>query len=423
MMLAALTLPATLAAQEVTPSQAELAAEQRADAAMDQGRYLDAVDTLRPFAFDAVGDPSDDFAGRAYRQYAGWISGGIPDPDIRISALAPADAQALTQADLRDAVSEIVSRARRTRVVVLNEDHGSQRSRAFALEVATALRPLGYTYLAVETLRNFADDATAAAKMKALAHDGYVRRETGVYSQDPIFGAFLRGSLKLGYLPIAYEATNEPSQDATRAQRIAQREEAQAEYLIRRVLEADPRAKLLVYVGLSHVTEAPLRMADGSEVGWMTTRLKAKTGINPLTIDQTEWLEHTTSVRSVGFGIVADRIGKSAAPFRSVVTFSNGEPLVLGRYATAVDLQVAHPRTLLANGRPDWLRGMGLKPLAIPPALRPTSGRRLVQAFGIHEPDEAVPMDQIVLAPGTSALTLMLPSGVGVRFATQAPAK
>lgn len=178
-----------------------------------------------------------------YRQYAGWVSGGIPDPDKEIRPDEPADAKALGGAELRDAIREIVSRARRTRVVILNEDHGSPRSRAFALEVASALRPLGYAILAAETFANDADDTKSAAAMTALAKDGYVRRETGFYSKDPTFAAFLRGALKLSYRPVAYEAAGEPAPNATRAQQLEYREEAQANFLIARVLKVTPRSQ------------------------------------------------------------------------------------------------------------------------------------------------------------------------------------
>ena len=53
-----------------------------------------------------------------------------------------------------DAIAEIVKRARKTRVVILNEAHDTSIGRAFGLEVARALRPLAYSLLAVEALSN-----------------------------------------------------------------------------------------------------------------------------------------------------------------------------------------------------------------------------------------------------------------------------
>jgi hypothetical protein len=58
---------------------------------------------------------------------------------------------AIEAAQGRPAIAEIVARAKRTRVVILDEDHLVPQDRAFGLQVARALRPLGYTFLAVET--------------------------------------------------------------------------------------------------------------------------------------------------------------------------------------------------------------------------------------------------------------------------------
>lgn len=420
MILAALALaPGMALAQNGGPPPAEIEAARKADAAMDKGRYLDAVEVLRPFANDADGKPAFGYGGQLYRQYAGWVSGGIPDPGKAERPLEPDEAKALAAAELRDAIAEIVDRARRTRIVMLNEDHGSPRSRAFALEVAKALRPLGYDILAAETLMNDADEAKSAAAMRRLAAEGYVRRETGFYSKDPTFAAFLRGALKLGYRPLAYEEMAEPSPTATRQQRFEHREESQADFLIARALKANPQAKLLVYVGFSHLAEAPLKDGDNKPARWMATRLKAKTGIDPLTIDQTAFLEDPTFSRSAGFRLIADRIAASPAPTRSVALFDGGKPLVVGQYAGAVDLQVVHPPTQLIDGRPDWLGAMGLKPVSIPAGLLPTSGRRLVQAFGATDAEDAVPMDQLVVTADHPAPPLMLPPGVAVRYATQ----
>lgn len=102
------------------------------------------------------------------------------------------------------AIDEIVRRARKTRIVILDENHLDPRQRAFALDVARALRPLGYSILAVEALKGDADDAASEARMNAISSDGYVREASGYYFDDPVFADFMRQSLTLGYKPIAY---------------------------------------------------------------------------------------------------------------------------------------------------------------------------------------------------------------------------
>ena len=83
---------------------------------------------------------------------------------------------------------------RRTSIVILDENHLDPRGRAFGLEVARALRPLGYTVLAVEALKRDTDDTASRAKMEKLSAEKYPRRSSGYYLDDPIFADFLRQS-------------------------------------------------------------------------------------------------------------------------------------------------------------------------------------------------------------------------------------
>ncbi|HMC91390.1 MAG TPA: hypothetical protein VKI45_02920, partial [Allosphingosinicella sp.] len=81
---------------------------------------------------------------------------------------------------------------------------------------------------------------------------------------------------------------------------------------------------------------------------------------------------------------------------------------------------VVHPRTRFVGGRPAWLMEMGRRPQPVPARLLPRSGRRLVQAFLAAEPDDAVPVDQVLVEAGRPAPRLMLPRG-RIRYAVQDP--
>jgi hypothetical protein len=98
----------------------------------------------------------------------------------------------------------------------------------------------------------------------------------------------------------------------------------------------------------------------------------------------------------------------------------DGRPFAFGLYANAIDLQVLHPPTRLRDGRPDWLAATGRRPRAIPPALIPKHGRRLVQAFLAGEPDDAVPVDQVLVEADKPVPKLMLPER-RIRYAVQEP--
>lgn len=390
-----------------TPTEGDLAASSAARKAMRQGCYLRANELLQERAFDPAGEPRRGFVYDKWSEIQADF-GGLPLPSVdRTSppAVDANDADRLRNADRRDAIRTIVEGARRTRLVILNEDHAMPRDRAFALEVARALRPLGYDVLAIETLTNIASDSDAEIAMTKLSHEGYPHPTTGTYLTDPVFADFVRQSLKIGYKPIAYESTVNPtSPDPT--VNMEQREANQTAYVLRRALLAHSKSKVLMYVGFDHVAEAPLE-AQGVHFRWLANRLKEASGIDPLTIDQV--LLNNPSE--------GDSVPNSGTSERSAVFYEHSMPIVIGKFRDHVDLQVVHPRTALLHGRPSWLVAMGRHEARIPEELLPSAGRRLVQAFVVGE-EQSVPVDQVVVQAGKSPPYLMLPKGP-IRYAYQ----
>lgn len=320
--------------------------------------------------------------------------------------------EALRSATTEPALRAIIERARETRIVILDENHLDPRGRAFGLDVARALRPLGYTVLAMEALKRDADDASAQTAMAKLASDGYPRQASGYYLNDPVFADFLRQSLKLGYRPVSYETIrSDYSDDPIEAQ--AQRELDQAETLVRRAVEAYPDAKILVYVGEHHAAERPIAL-EGGKVALMAERLKRLTGIDPLTVDQAGLSPVPMNRPDVDLHSIA----ATKPEGESIVLMQRQEPLVVGLLAGSVDLQVVHPPVAMARGRPDWLAAMGRSPSPIPDDLLPTSGARLIQAFLAGEPGDAIPVDQVIVSAGQTPAALMLPDGP-IRYAVQ----
>ncbi|MDQ1232186.1 hypothetical protein [Sphingomonas sp. SORGH_AS_0879] len=406
-------LPTAAMAQD-GPSKADFVAASAAGDRLDTGRYLDAAEALRPLAFDAAGKPKPGFVHDQWAElYALMTAEPVdPEPSPAEDAEAKAMAERVAGAILRDAISEIVARAAKTRVVILNENHGLPRDRAFALEVARALRPLGYSVLAAETFM-VGDKGVAMSK---LTKQGYPTQRTGYYTHDPVFGDFVRQSLALGYRPLSYEQTEEERGKPTgRTESIARREEAQANHLAQ-ALAADPKAKFFVYVGFSHVTEQPIDGPDDAKERWMATRLMAKTGIDPLTIDQT-----ILGPLMGGSNGLARRALAARTVARSVVLFDGEHPMTVGQYAGAVDLQVYHPETRMVKGRPDWLAAMNRRPMVIPAGFVPQKGERLVQAFIAGESDDAIPLDQVLLRAGEDVPSLLVPGDKPLRLVTQDP--
>lgn len=386
-------------------------------AAYDNGRYLEATDKLAAAAFDTHGKATDEYAFQMWEQVSSAVTNELDLVTLDKSRPPrPADTdwdKAIAGSVGRDAIAEIVRRARDTGIVILNEAHSHPRDRAFAWRVAQALRPLGYSMLAAETFDNEPPYAGKPTLVERLAHDRFVRISTGFYTRDPVYAAFLRNALAIGYEPVSYEQNSlqRPKGRLPRRQSIEAREQAEADNLtaIHRRL---PTAKLLIYVGHSHVAEAALDEDNGGKIEWMAARLKRMTGINPLTIDQTTVTEVPASTRQ-SYYMAAARVKNSYG-----ILFEGDRPLVLGQYAGAVDLQVVHPRRTYRYGRPAWLGDLGGEPLSIPKTLIPTDGHRLVQVFAATAPTDAVPLDQFVVRAGSPPAMLIAPRGP-VRFVTQ----
>ena len=304
----------------------------------------------------------------------------------------------LDEAEALAAIPAIVAAAKGRRIVILNESHHMPRHRAFAAELARALRAEGFTWFGAET---FADIAGTVER-------GYPSATTGYYVQDPVFGELVRSVLALGYRTFPYEVEEHLPPSADVVTRINHRETHQARNIVRRCFEVDPEARVFLYVGYSHATETWRDKGSPGETAWMAARLAELTGHDPLTIDQTVTSPRSTPESSNPHWRRAAEAGKLdvARVFRA----RDGQPIVVGEYAGQVDLQVFHPPLGELHGRPDWL-ARGRKPLAPPAALLdglPAGVRVLAQAFRASEPDTAIPSDQFVFISGSSSPHFLL---------------
>lgn len=409
----AIILATPLGAQTPPPS----GPVDNAMAAYDNGHYLEATDKLAAMAFDTHGKKTDDFAFQIWEQVSSTVTNELDLATLDKSRPpGPANTEwdkAIAGSVGRDAIAEIVRRARNTGIVILNEAHSNPRDRAFAWRVAQALRPLGYSVLAAETFDNEPPHGGKPTVVEQLSQDRFVRISTGFYTRDPVYAAFLRNAIAIGYQPVAYEQNSlqRPKDDLPRGQSIETREQAEADNLtaIHRRL---PTAKLLIYVGHSHVAEAAIDEEGGGKIEWMAARLKRMTGIDPLTIDQTTLTDVPASTRQ-SYYMAAAHIKNNDG-----ILFEGDRPLVLGQYAGAVDVQVVHPRRTYRYGRPAWLADLGGEPFSVPKKLIPTNGHRLVQVFAATAPADAIPLDQVVVQAGFPPAMLIAPRGA-VRFAIQ----
>jgi hypothetical protein len=332
----------------------------------------------------------------------------------------------LREFEPRDAIASIVEMARSRQIVILNEAHHVSRHRAFALKLAEALREIGFSYLACETFNDFTEETKSR---------GYPNVDTGSYTREPLFADFVRRSLAIGYTLVAYEyrpPNNSSVLDAGDA--IGIREQAQAENLMRRIFTINPNAKVLIYVGYSHLRKEPnlTSLATKKELKWMASRLSTLSGLVPLTVDQTSLTDPPSGSAPANYldAAIALNPAQTGMPFVLRSKKTSDKFRAAGQYAGDVDMQVLHPQTKMVNGRPDWLSMDGYRrALRIPEDAWPTKGRRLIRAFVPTElagaAHKAIPLDQIVVTPDDRGRkSLMVPQGeVVVRFVDAADIK
>ena len=276
-----------------------------------------------------------------------------------------------------DPVEELARLAIDHRVVIVSEAHDRPQHRAFISDLAARLRQDGFTTYAAET---FLPEVRAVRLWPSVAD--------GTYSREPTFGALLRRMRGLNYRFAEYEDFSPPAppEDDDWRANIERRESIQAAN-IQRILEENPDARLFIHVGLAHLLEQP----DGQGNIWMAQRLKEATGIDPLTVDQTRYT-------------------------------SSGDAFTLcdpAQTNTRVDYRIGAPLLTFENGRPAWRQRAGQHVTPVPAALLNPPFNTIIEARLRSEPDEAVPVDRLLLRPGDTLPLLLAPGRYRVESWTQ----
>ena len=268
-----------------------------------------------------------------------------------------------------EAAALIAERAEDARVVIVNEDHASPRDRALVEDVAIRLKALGFT--------TFASDTIAAP----------------LFRDEPAFGALERRLQALGYATTAISDAGAFPPGRHFTDEANARTTALTSSLINQTLRDQPDTRVLVHVGHGHSRETPERV-DGHDLRWLALQLKEITGIDPLTIDQTQR--------------VGDRTGVC-------VSNSDGSALPTDR-----DIYIAHPPLAFERERPTWRLARGQRFADIPRALKNADERMIYEARYANEPDDAVPADRLLVDPGENIPLLLAPGRYRVRAWTEA---
>ncbi|WP_250901720.1 MULTISPECIES: hypothetical protein [unclassified Dyella] len=323
---------------------------------------------------------------------------------------APSDWQAV------DAATAITRLAAGRRLVLINEAHHDPHTRELTLALLPRLKAAGFTHFAVEAL---GDEDTELAKR------GYPLTNSGSeYLHEPLYGELVRRALQLGFVVVPYESDNSST---------AGRETGQAKNLYKRVLADHPQARLFVHAGYAHIDKAKGRL------GWaapMAAELARLSGIEPLSIDQTQFREANPRVPHAAYDqlvanfhptvpVVLERKPEAGASGPAAWTSDpalHDVSVILPPDGNAPKDAKAVPGWYTLDGalipakppgedekRPDWL-GLGGQrlPLAVDGGLCKEKFPCLVEAFYAKESDTAVAADRFAFLDSDAQSALYL---------------
>ncbi|RCS31073.1 hypothetical protein DEO45_04860 [Rhodanobacter denitrificans] len=314
-----------------------------------------------------------------------------------------------------DAAEVIARLASNRRLVLVNEAHHDAHTRLLTLALLPRLRALGFDYFAVEAL---------SGKDDRLVQRGYPVKESGtMYLHEPVYGEIVRTAIKLGFTLVAYDADAGATQD---------REAAQANNLYREVFARDPHAKLFVHAGYAHIDKARGRLGKAQPMAMYLQRLS---GIEPLSIDQTQFREQIPPEQDAYRQLVTDF--PSDGPI-VLVNRGTGQPwsaqpdlydvnvLLPPADTGGVQSGFIQPLTTVHDAdrdqlqlvrrldklRPAWLMLHGERTsYAIGTTLCRTTFPCVVDAHYSNEPDEAIAADRYAFMQGDATSRLYLRPG------------
>lgn len=286
------------------------------------------------------------------------------------------------------ALSVIEREARKTRIVVLGEEHHLPQTRSLYEALLRVLWRQGYRYLAAETF---------AEKVMAPDFDS-PDYQSGYYLLDPVFASAIRVAREMGYKLVAYDTKDRgPSGDSSF------RDRTQAENIKARTFDLDPLAKVFVIAGRGHASE------ETAHDGWtpMASVLKRLTGVDPFTLYAPTMSQRSTADEEDPFYRFATAKGVVKQP---TIFVDGNSGRLLG--SESFDAYIFWPRFLVKEGRPDWMtKTLGRRRVPIPRRLVGGTGRRLVQVFREKDRATTIPIDQVIIDGAKDRKVLMLPNG------------
>jgi len=228
------------------------------------------------------------------------------------------------------AIPLILKKAEEHEVIIVNEAHHMSQHRVFATKLLKGLYNRGYRHLGIETFwaSNYSDSI--------LSVNGYPTLKNGFYSKEPQYGNFIREAVSIGFQIFGYESSGHTN---------GKEREINQAINIKNYIENHGGEKTFIYCGFAHGFEGNI---GGTWKKAMAGRLTEFTGINPLTINQTNYSEKSKSPYEDLFFRITE--------VKESTIFVDKNNDSFGKYRNKgwFDISVFHPRTT-GFIRPEWM--------------------------------------------------------------------
>ena len=305
-----------------------------------------------------------------------WDQNGIRKPNTTIK-----DSLYFINSKKVNAKDYIVNQAKNAQIVIINEAHHIPKHRTFTKSLLQDLFNNGYRYLGLEAL---SDSEINERKFPII--------ESGYYTKEPEFGNLISEALKIGFTLFGYEASE--------GKNGKEREIEQAEN-IQKFIEKSANGKVLIHCGYAHAYENDYPAWGKAMAG----RLKENMNIDPLTIDQTMFLERSEDKNNHLF----IKLNNEKEPI--VLINEKGEIFNTESKNNQTDIVVLHPKTNYINNRPEWLL-IGKEKYRIPESKIEKNKPLLVLAYRDNEFEHnGIPADIIEIIDNKEPKELYLTKG------------
>ncbi|WP_339921467.1 hypothetical protein [uncultured Flavobacterium sp.] len=305
-----------------------------------------------------------------------------------VPELSKKDSLNFMQFKPKDAKDYIINRAKKERLVIINEAHNNANHRVFTTSLLKGLYKNGYRFLGVEAL-----DDTLINKRKFPIMDG-----GSIYIQESQYANLLKEALDLGFTLFNYEYKYVKGKTAK------DREMEQAQN-IAKMMKENPKAKFLIHCGYDHLNEGTPGIKSWEKA--MAARVTEMTGVNPFTIDQIICSERGNAAWNNSYIKLAN------AKTSVIMVNAKGEAFNGPASSARADCRVIHPVTLYENGRPSWLTLEGRRKVYTIKKDSITEFPVLALAYRINEfENEGIPADVIEIENKEQVANMILHKGM-----------